>query len=188
MDTTGSIRELKSKKEMELQIKKNSYWLQILLTPDALGSCIHCSEMTSGSSRFRSVVEPVLSYNIDFLLTSTCFLPCKQRHGGKTTVVKRTWKKNFLVTADEFLRAERGSETQQAVVNMVFKEADVTAWSCCLPSPLPARSLQGQAQGLCSAFCTCEHLVFVALNKTFNRRLRVSNGTFWGDLNSWMAS
>lgn len=41
-------------------------------------------------------------------------------------------KKNFLVTADEFLRVERGthpqsSATQQAVVNMVFKEPDVTA-------------------------------------------------------------
>lgn len=41
-------------------------------------------------------------------------------------------KKNFLVTADEFPRAERGthpqsSATQQAVVNMAFKEADVTA-------------------------------------------------------------
>lgn len=44
----------------------------------------------------------------------------------------RRKKKNILVTADEFLRAERGthplsSATQQAVVNMVFKEADVTA-------------------------------------------------------------
>lgn len=49
---------------------------------------------------------------------------------GETATVEH--RKNFLVTADEFQGAERdahlqSSETQQAVVNMVFKEADVTA-------------------------------------------------------------